>query len=482
MINFRTIIRVFGALLMLESAAMAISVIISLIYGEPDLVPILISAGITFLSGLTAHFIYRNHEIEVGRREGYIIVTGSWLLFSFFGTLPFILSGAIPSFTDAFFETMSGFTTTGATILIDIEALTHGLLFWRSMTHWMGGMGIIVLSLAIIGEIKIGNFQLFAAEVPGVTKDKLHPKVKETAKRLWLIYTFFTIAETLLLMGGGMPLFDSVCHSFATMATGGFSTKNASIAAYDSLYIHSVITLFMFVAGTNFALLYFAFKGKFKRIFGNDEFRFYLYVTLTITAVVTFFLWFNDGFSPASALIEGAFQVVSIITTTGFVTANYELWGHFLVMIMFIIMFTGGSTGSTGGGIKMLRLLMLARNSREELHRLIHPSAVLPVRINGKAIPSALINNVLAFVVFYFLVTGFSAIIISLMGYDIATSFSAVAATLGNIGPGIGDVGPLDNYSHFPAFGKWFLSFLMLIGRLELFTVLILFSRTFYRS
>ncbi len=482
MVNFRTIIRVFGALLMLESAAMAISVIVSLIYGEPDLIPNLLSAGITLFFGFLAHFLYRNHEIEVGRREGYIIVTGSWLLFSLFGTLPFILSGAIPSFTDAFFETISGFTTTGATILSDIEALPHGILFWRSMTHWLGGMGIIVLSLAIIGEIKIGNFQLFAAEVPGVTKDKLHPKVKETAKRLWMLYTIFTIAETILLAAGGMPVFDSICHSFGTMATGGFGTKNASIAAYDSLYIHSVITAFMFIAGTNFALLYFAFKGKFRRIFENDEFRFYFYVTLTITTVVSFFLWLKDGYTPHKAIIDGAFQVVSIITTTGYVTANYELWGHLLVMIMFIIMFTGGSTGSTGGGIKMLRLLMLARNSREELHRLIHPNAVLPVRINGKAIPSALINNVLAFVVFYFLVTGFSAIIISFMGYDISTSFSAVAATLGNIGPGIGDVGPLDNYSHFPVFGKWFLSFLMLIGRLELFTVLILFSRTFYKN
>lgn len=467
---------------MLESAAMILSFFVSLFYREADLYPILISAGITFLSGLVAHFIYRNHEIEVGRREGYIIVTGSWLLFSLFGTLPYILSGAIPSFTNAFFETMSGFTTTGATILTNIEALPHGLLFWRSMTHWLGGMGIIVLSLAIIGEIKIGNFQLFAAEVPGVTKDKLHPKVKETAKRLWAIYTIFTIAETLLLTAGGMPLFDSVCHSFATMATGGFSTKNASIAAYDSLYIHSVITAFMFIAGTNFALLYFAFKGKIRKIIDNDEFRFYVLLSLIISAIVAITLWYRDDYAPVRAIIDGTFQVVSIITTTGFVTANYELWGSFLVMIMFIIMFTGGSTGSTGGGIKMLRLLMLTRNSREELHRLIHPSAVLPVRINGKAIPASLMNNVLAFIVFYFLVTGFSAVIISFMGYDIGTSFSAVAATLGNIGPGIGDVGPLDNYSHFPAFGKWFLSFLMLIGRLELFTVLILFSRTFYKS
>jgi trk system potassium uptake protein len=482
MVNFRTIIRVFGALLMLEAAAMLLAFFVSLLYGEDDRMPLLIAAAITFLTGLSSHFAFRNHEISIGRREGYIIVTGSWILFSLFGSLPMLLSSEIPSFTDAFFETMSGFTTTGASILTDIEALPHGLLFWRSITQWMGGMGIIVLSLAIIGEIKIGNFQLFAAEVPGVTKDKLHPKVKETAKRLWLIYTLLTITETILLIIGGMPPFDAVCHSFTTMSTGGYSTKNASIAAYDSLYIHGVITIFMFTGGINFALIYFALKGKFGKIFNNDEFRFYSYICLFFTGLVAAGLWLNNDFAPLAAVIDGAFQVVSVITTTGFATTDYAIWGNFLVMIMFILMFTGGSTGSTGGGIKMLRLLILTRNSREELHRLIHPNAVLPVRINGKAIPATLINNVLAFVVFYFLVTGFSAIVISFAGYDLGTSFSAVAATLGNIGPGIGLVGPAANYSHFPDFAKWFLSFLMLIGRLELFTVLVLFSRTFYKN
>jgi trk system potassium uptake protein len=482
MINYRTIIRVFGALLMLESAAMFLSFVVSLLYGEHDRLSLLISSTLTFLTGFTAHFAYRNYEISVGRREGYIIVTGSWILFSLFGSLPFIIDGSIPSLTDAFFETISGFTTTGASILTDIEALPHGLLFWRSITQWMGGMGIIVLSLAIIGEIKIGNFQLFAAEVPGVTKDKLHPRVKETAKRLWAIYVVFTVTETVLLILGGMTLFDAVCHSFTTMATGGYSTKNASMAAYDSPYIHAVVTIFMFIAGINFALAYFAFKGKFSKVFSNDEFRFYAFVTLFFTLLVASVLWLRNGFSPMDAVIDGAFQVVSIITTTGFATSDYLLWGNFLVLIMFLLMFTGGSTGSTGGGIKMLRLLILTRNSREELHRLIHPNAILPVRINGKAIPPALINNVLAFVVFYFLVTGLSVIVISFFGYDLSSSFGAVAATLGNIGPGIGDVGPVANYSHFPDFAKWFLSFLMLIGRLELFTVLILFSRTFYKN
>jgi trk system potassium uptake protein TrkH len=467
---------------MLESAAMTLSLVVSVIYHEEQSLPIFLAAMVTLAAGFTLHILFRKNEIAVGRREGYIIVTGSWVLFSIFGTLPFLFSHSIPSVTDAFFETMSGFTTTGASVLSDIEALSHGILFWRSITQWMGGMGIVVLSLAVLSEIKIGNFQLFAAEVPGVTKDKLHPKVKETAKRLWAIYMIFTLAETLLLMLGGMSPFDAVCHSFTTMATGGYSTKNASIAAFDSPYIHLVITLIMFLAGINFALTYFLFMGKPGKLLRNDEFRFYSLVCIFFTVIVSLSLWIVNGNEPFRAFVDGAFQVVSIITTTGFATANYELWGHFLILIIFILMFTGGSTGSTGGGIKMLRIMILAQNSRQELHRLIHPNAVIPVRINGKAIQPSLINNVLAFVVFYFLVTAASVVIISFMGYDVSTSFGAVAASLGNIGPGIGDVGPLDNYAHFPAFGKWFLSFIMLIGRLELFTVLILFSRTFYRN
>ena len=482
MINIRTVLRVFGALLMLESVAMALALLVSFIYSEKHSFHLFLSVAITFFSGFVLHSAFRNDEITIARREGYIIVTGSWVLFSLFGTLPFLLTGSISSFTDAFFETMSGFTTTGASILSDIESMPHSILFWRSITQWMGGMGIIVLSLAIIGEIKIGNFQLFAAEVPGVTKDKLHPKLKETAKRLWAIYVVFTSSETILLVAGGMSLFDAVCHSFTTMATGGYSTKNASIAAFESPYIHAVITLFMFLAGINFALAYFALKGNFKKILNNDEFRFYGKICITFTVIVSAVLWLRNGYSPLNSIIYGSFQVISIITTTGFATANYELWGSFLLMVIFLLMFTGGSTGSTGGGIKMLRLLILTRNSRQELHRLLHPNAVLPVRINGKAILPTLINNVLAFVVLYFLVTGISIAIISLMGYDIQTSFGAVAASLGNIGPGIGDVGPVENYSHFPVFGKLYLSFLMLVGRLELFTVLILFTGSFYRS
>lgn len=482
MLNKRIIIRILGLLLLLEGVCMITAIPVSLIYREGDLLPILVASLITLLTGGAASLAFRKCSSTIGKREGYLIVTLSWVIFSLFGSLPFILKGHIPSFTDAFFETMSGFTTTGASILNDIEAMPHGLLYWRSMTQWLGGMGIIVLSLAILPVLKIGNMQLFIAEVPGPTPDKLHPKVKETAKRLWAIYAIFTLAETILLVLGEMNLFDAICHSFTTMATGGYSTRNLSIAAYSTPYVHYVLTLFMFIAGTNFTLAYFGFHGRLRKIFTNEEFLFYLFLIVSFIVIVALVLKLSIGYDLGEAIRYSAFQVVSIVTTTGFATADYSLWGPFLVLVMFILMFTGGSAGSTGGGIKMVRLLLLAKNSKQELSRLIHPNAVIPVRLNHKAVPQQMIYNVLAFIVFYFLITGFSGMVVAGMGYDLESSFSAVAATLGNIGPGLEAVGPSMNYAHFPVFGKWFLSFLMLLGRLELFTVLILFSKSFYKN
>ncbi len=481
MINFKVSLKILGLLLLLEAVAMLTALPFSFFYRESSALPIALAALITMAAGGVIALVFSKTSTSIGRREGFIIVTFSWVLFSIFGTLPFIISGAIPSFTDAFFETMSGFTTTGASILTDIESIDKGLLYWRSLTQWLGGMGIIVLSLALLPILKIGNLQLFTAEVPGPTPDKLHPRVKETAKRLWGIYAGFTIIETALLMIGGMSFFDALCHSFTTMATGGYSTRNESIAAFPSPFIQIVIIVFMFIAGTNFTLAYFGIKLRFKKLLLDEEFRFYLSIVVIFTTIIAASLTIFHKTPLARAIIDAAFQVVSIITTTGFVTADYLYWGPLALTIIFMLMFTGGSAGSTGGGIKMVRLLILVKNSRMELRRLIHPNAVLPVKLNHKALPQGVILNVLAFVVFYFLLTGFSGIIIAMMGYDIETSFGAVAATLGNIGPGIGRVGPLHNFSHFPIFGKWFLSFLMLLGRLELFTVLILFSRTFYR-
>jgi trk system potassium uptake protein TrkH len=482
MINKKIIIQVMGLLLLIEGVFLGISSLVSLYYNQYDFKALIITTIICFAVGISLRLLTQKADKNIGKREGYIIVSLVWVIFSIFGALPFVLSGAIPSFTDAFFETMSGFTTTGASILNDIESIPFGLLFWRSLTQWLGGMGIIVLSIAILPIFGIGGMQLFVAEVPGPTPDKLHPRIKETAKRLWVIYVLFTLAEVILLKIGGMNWFDAVNHSFTTMATGGYSTKQASIAHFNSPFIHYVITLFMFIAGTNFTLSYFALHLRFGKVFKNEEFRYYLGFILLFTVAIAFSLYHLQGFGVEKSFRDSVFQVVSIITTTGFATADYLQWSPFVIVMIFALMFFGGSAGSTGGSIKIVRVSLLLKNSYQELKRIIHPNAIIPVRMNSKSVPPAIISNILAFVVIYMLITIISTILISALGYDLQTSLGAVAATLGNIGPGIGLVGPIENYAHFPNIGKWFLSFLMLIGRLELFTVLILFSPAFWKK
>lgn len=482
MFNFRLIFRVLGFLLLIEGIFMLLCIPVSLLYREHEILPLLLSGGISIFAGGLMWLLTIGAKKSLQTRDGFIIVTMGWLSFSLFGSLPFILSGTIPSYTDAIFETVSGFTTTGASILNDIESLPHAILFWRSITQWLGGMGIIVMSLAILPLLGIGGMQLFMAEVPGPTPDKLHPRIKETAKRLWGIYIIFTFTEMVLLLFGGMGLFDAICHSFTTMATGGYSTKQLSIAHWDSPYIHYVITLFMFLAGTNFTISYFALHLNFDKVFKNEEFRYYLGFLAGFTILVAIILSFSENYSWEESFRYAVFQVVSIVTTTGYVTADYLSWIPLLGVIMFMLMFFGGSAGSTGGGIKILRILLFLKNSAMELKRLIHPNAVIPVRFNQNAVPPEILNNVFAFISFYVLTIVVGVIIIASIGYDLGSSFGAVAASLGNIGPGIGAVGPVENYSHIPVFGKWFLSFLMLIGRLELFTVLILFSPGFWRK
>ena len=369
MINYRVVFNVMGRLLIIESIFMLLSAFIPIIYNEPDLFPLLISTGITLFVGLSITLGIRKSTVQFGKREGYIIVSLVWVIFSFFGSLPFYISNYIPSFTDAYFETISGFTTTGASILNDIESLPHGLLFWRSIIQWMGGMGIIVLSIAILPMLGIGGMQLFMAEVPGITPDKLHPKIKETAKRLWGIYVMFTAAETILLMLGGMNLYDAVCHSFTTMATGGYSTKQASIAHFNSPYIQYIIVIFMFIAGTNFTLSYFAIKLNFKKFWANEEFKFYSFVVFASTIIIAVNLYFRHNLSIEQSFRDSVFQVVSIVTTTGFVTADYLLWIPVLGVLIFILMFVGGSSGSTGGAIKMIRIWLVIKNSFYELKR-----------------------------------------------------------------------------------------------------------------
>jgi trk system potassium uptake protein TrkH len=380
-----------------------------------------------------------------------------------------------------FFETMSGFTTTGASILNDIEALPHGILFWRSLTHLVGGMGILVFSVAILPVLGIGGMSLFNAEAAGITTDKLHPRIKETAQRLWGIYMLLIGLETIFLMFGGMNLFDSLCHSFGTLASGGFSTKNDSIAGY-SPYIQYVIIVFMILAGTNFTLHYFGLHGWWRRIFRNQEFRAYLKLIALVTVAISGTLIYLDHAPVEKSFRDALFQVVSVLTSTGFVTADYTAWHHNLWFLIFALMFVGGCVGSTSGGVKLLRQLLLFKNSILEFKRMVHPAAVLPVRYNGNAVVRDTIFKVLAFFMLYLIVFMVGCFLMTLSGMDFVSSLGAVATTMGGIGPGLGSVGPVNNFAEVSLIGKWVLSLLMLLGRLELFTVLIIFAPSFWRN
>jgi trk system potassium uptake protein TrkH len=409
-------------------------------------------------------------------------VTFGWTFFALFGSLPFVFSGAIPSFLDAFFETMSGFTTTGSTILTNIEAIPESLLLWRSMTQWLGGMGIIVLSLAILPMLGVGGMQLFKAEVPGPTADRLKPRIQDTAKLLWGVYVLLTSAEIILLMLGNMSFFDALNHAFTTMATGGFSTRNASVAAYDSAFIDWVITVFMFLAGINFSLHYLALRGRVLDYVRNEEFRFY--VTLTLFGIVLITL-FNMGSSYDSILDSlrfSAFQVVSILTTTGFGTADYELWPVLCQYLLVIGMFVGGCAGSTGGGMKVARILLLFKHAHVQVYRLIHPRAVRLVKLADRPVDKEVMQSILGFFALYMGVFVAASLIMAGTGMDLTSAGAAVIATLGNIGPGLGSVGPTDNFADVPAIGKIVLTLCMLLGRLELFTVLVLVFPTFWRK
>jgi trk system potassium uptake protein TrkH len=481
MINFRIIARFFSLLLIVEGLFMLVSAAVSYLYHEQAASSFCYSALITILTGIIVFTPLKKEERVSGNKEGYIIVTGIWIIFSLFGTLPFLISGSIDNFGDAFFESMSGFTTTGATILTDIESHPHGVLFWRSITQWLGGIGIIFISLYVLPVFKSINVQLAVSEFSGQVTDKIQPRIKDAAKRLVIIYFLLTFAEVILLITGGMPAFDAVCHSFSTLSTGGFSTMNAGVAAFATPFIMIIITVFMFIAGTNMTFIYFGLKGNFKKIIGNNEFFFYSLICLGFIVIVSMVLYFKSGFSMGRALLDGSFHVISIITTTGFYTQDFNLWGDTIIIIFFVLMFTGGTAGSTSGGIKIIRLLLITKNNRQELKRLIHPSAFLPVRLDKRIISQTTIYNLLVFITLYFLLICFAAFVISFMGYDLITSFSTSASMLGNIGPGIGKFGPFVNYSELPMPGKWFLSGLMLLGRLELLTVMILFTRNFYR-
>ncbi len=480
--RWKTIVHILGVLAALNGLFMLLSIPFSLHYEEESWKHLLTAASLSlFIGGGLAGLTLKGKQ-EVRKREGYLIVSLGWVVLSLFGSLPYFLSGAIPNYTDAFFETMSGFTTTGATILTDIEVVPKGLLFWRSCTQWIGGMGMIVLAVAILPILGVGGMQLFAAEVPGVSYDKLQPRIRETAKRLWYIYTGLTLLLCGLLMSGGMSFFDGINHAFTTLSTGGFSPYNLSIRHFDSAYIEYLIIVFMFLGGTNFILHFYFLKGKFRMISENEEFKFYLGIVLLTSALVAAILVFQGGHPVELAIRESLFQVVAIVTTTGYSTADYTTWGHILTWLFFLLLFTGAMAGSTSGGMKLVRHIMVAKNSLLELKRLMHPAAIIPVRFNNKPVRSEITYNILAFVIIYITIFGVGSFVMTLMGLDVTTAIGSVATSLGNVGPGIGDVGPSGNFAGIPDEGKWFLAFLMMMGRLELFTVLILFTRHFWRK
>ncbi|WP_299434645.1 potassium transporter TrkG [uncultured Maribacter sp.] len=493
-LNSKIIFHLMGLLLLFNGLFMLVAAVVSGIYKDGATLGITLASITSMFIGTFFMFYTRDHKKEVKRKEGYIIVTFGWIVMSISGMLPYLFSGAIPDVTNAFFETISGYTTTGASILDDIEAMPEGILIWRSITHWIGGMGIIVLAIAILPLLGIGGMQLFSAEAPGPNADKLHPRITDTAKRLWYIYVGYTAAETILLKLAGMSFFDAVNHSLSTLSTGGFSTKNASLAYWnDSPLIQYIIILFMFLAGSNFVLSYFAFKGKIQRVLKDEEFKFYSIFILVFSIIAALVIYYQANvpiseYHPKvlgvteSSFRHSLFQVIAVITTTGFVSADFTNWTPFLTVFFFGLMFLGGSAGSTAGGIKVMRHLLIIKNGLLEFKRTLHINAIIPVRYNDKTIKEHFVYNIIAFFVLYMLLFIIGALVLGAMGLDFVSAVGGAATSLGNVGPGLGELNPLSNFNGLPALGKWWCGFLMLVGRLELFTVLILFTPYFWKK
>ncbi len=474
---------------------MLLAAVISGVYKDGATLSITLASITTMFVGVFAMYYTRGHKKEVKQKEGYIIVTFGWIVMSISGMLPYLFSGAIPNVTNAFFETVSGYTTTGASIMDDIEAMPQGILFWRSLTHWIGGMGIIVLAIAILPLLGIGGMQLFSAEAPGPSGDKLHPRITDTAKRLWLIYFGYTIAETILLQVAGMSFFDAINHAMATLSTGGFSTKNASLAYWnDQPLIQYIIIFFMFLAGSNFVLSYFVFKGRFQKVLKDEEFRYYAGFVVVFTFIVAIVIYFKANITDMtpgypmvlgdaeSAFRHALFQIVSVITTTGFVSADFTQWTPFLTVFFFGLFFLGGSAGSTAGGIKVMRHLLIIKNGVLEFKRTLHTNAIIPVRYNNKTVKEKIVYNIIGFFVLYMLLFIIGALVLGFLGLDFETAIGGAASSLGNVGPALGSLNPVSNFNSLPDLAKWWCGFLMLAGRLELFTVLILLTPYFWKS
>ena len=475
--------RFIGILILFLGLCMTGPLLAAFLFDDGGTGAILLSMGIAFGVGLIFFAATRQEEErQLNHRDGVAIVTLGWVMAGLVGTLPYLLSGAIPDLTNAYFESLSGFSTTGASILTDIEALPKGILLWRSLTQWLGGMGIIVLSIAILPYLGIGGMQLYKAEVPSPVVDKLKPRISETAKALWKVYLVFTLAEIILLVLGGMSVFDAVCHACCTLPTGGFSTRNMSIADYNSIFIESVLIAFMLLAGINFALHYRLLKGDL-RIFGRDsECRVFLILVAVFTALITLDIHGAVYTSMGQALRNAAFQVSSIITTTGFVSADYEKWPAFSKLLLLICMFLGGMAGSTGGGMKTMRIMLLLRHGYNQIFQIIHPHAVTTLKLAGRPVPGEVLASIWGFFVLYLGLFVGASLIMAGLGLDLVSSFASVAATIGNIGPGLGAVGPVQNYLEIPLIGKWVLILCMLLGRLEIYTVIVMFAPAYWRK
>ena len=478
-INFRPIARVVSILLVIIGGMMWLGVGFCLYYGE-DVRPLLL-AGLTSVgAGLLLFLIPNPRGIPIRKREGYLIVALSWVAMTTFGMLPYLYSGMIPTVPEALFETVSGMTTTGASILTDIEVQPRNLLFWRSLTQWIGGMGIIVLTVAVFPLLGIGGIELFAAEAPGPTSDKLHPRISETAKRLWFIYVGLTATLFVVFWVLGLSKYEAINHALTTMATGGFSTRNASMAAFSPAVQYATV-LFMFLAGVNYTVLYLGLKRRWDQVWRSDELKAYLVLVVLLTALITVRVQYTTGGSWEESFRDTLFQTVSLITTTGFVSADYTGWTTSLTLIFFTLIFLGACAGSTSGGIKLIRHLVFFKNSYLEFKRIVHPQAIIPLRLNGEVVPGRIITHVFNFLLLYLILFVIGSVILAMLGLDFLTAIGAMATCLSNVGPGIGEVGPVDNFAWLSPQVKLFLSFVMIVGRLEIFTVLVLFTPYFWR-
>ena len=482
LINQRLILKILGVLLFIEGLVFLACAGVGLLYGEKDYIYFIYSLLATLGVGALFLFLGKGAENKLTRRDSYCIVTFTWLLFSCFGAMPFWLSGEVDNITDAFFETMSGFTTTGASVLNNIESLSHGMLFWRSLTQWIGGMGIVFFTIAVLPIFGVGNQTLFSAEATGVMHDKIHPKISVMAKQLWSVYLILTVTETALLLLGGMNLFDAVCHSFSTTGTGGYSTKQASVAYWNSPFIEYVIAVFMVLSGVSYSLYFMCLKGRFKNLLKDDEIKWFFTSVGVITLLITVSLVYHNHYGVEEAFRKAFFQVASVHTSTGFATDDYNLWAPYTWLFIIYAMLMGGCTGSTVGGIKGIRFVIVMRNIKNEFSRLIHPRAVLPVKANGQALSSALISTVSTFILLYFTCLFIGWFVLMVMGIGMIEAFALSVSSLGNVGPALGAFGPEYSWDALPNAAKWFTSFLMLIGRLEIFGVLVMLAPSFWHK